>query len=250
MVRIRPSGVSSFYNCPLQWKLTHLDGLKSIPNSRAMIGTAVHKVAEITWKEAIESGAKDLNESKSTDIASETFKELDKEGMKYNGFDTFESCQKEAIEGAKCFTREIAPKEAIPKAVEKFYSIDLQNGFEIAGSVDYVGVDMIADLKTTRKKATPNNYLLQQSIYAVLSGAKECKIQNIVLKKKPESHILPLEHNIKYTKKIVNDLITRIKSYQESGNSLLFPANPTSCLCSDKYCSFFGTDKCEISKLK
>ena len=57
-LRIRPSAVDGFFQCSYQWGKTFLEGVNTIPNARAAIGTSIHAGIEQAWNDSIKAGAK------------------------------------------------------------------------------------------------------------------------------------------------------------------------------------------------
>ena len=149
--RIRPSSVESFYGCAYQWGKAFLEGITSIPNSRAAIGTAIHAGVEAMWNDSIANGKKDPNISMMTDAAMSSWKEETHDGIQFGNGEDEGSCAIEIIKGTEAFVEDIVPFTSIPKAVETFYEIPLEHSLisSIGGTIDYLGSDTIADVKTS-----------------------------------------------------------------------------------------------------
>lgn len=265
MQTLRPSSIGSYISCQWQWYNVFILGKHSIPSARATLGTAVHKSAEVTWLDAIEHHKKDLNLTRATDAAIEEYQEcLKKDEPQFSDGDTKESLEKLVVEGTKSFILDIAPKVEIPEAVEKRYTVEINNPIfdKISGSLDYVGKDSIHDIKTTKRKPTLSNYSLQQGTYALLREAngenvESIKIQAVVFNKKDtkglildmvEDNTNPFEglEKIKnQSKYIVNHILEKSKLYYQDTikPELLFTGNPKSNLCSPKYCNFYNECK-------
>ncbi len=249
-LRIRPSAVESFYGCAYAWGQNFLEGVSSIPNSRAAIGTAIHAGVEAMWNDAINSGKKDANISMMTDAAMEAWKEEKQKGMQYGDKEDEGSCAVEIIKGTEAFVEDIIPFTAIPEAVEEFYKVDIDNPLvsELGGTVDYIGKSTIADVKTSKRKTGPEGHTVQQSIYTYLANAngkniKSNLIQQVVMKKEPESHILQLEPDIEQAKYLVNgilDVMELVAKDVAPIETLLRP-NPKYMFCSSKFCAHHST---------
>lgn len=249
---IRPSSVDSFQQCQYQWAKVFLEGVTTIPSSRAAIGSGIHKGIEEMWKEAINSGKKDPNTSMMFDAAIESFKkEAAKEGMSYNDGETITTCSDEIIHGTQAFVNELVPFLDIPIAVEKRFTVDIEGHpivDGVSGTVDYIAPGRIDDIKTSKRKPTVANYVTQQSIYKFLAQenghvVNYSMIQSVVLKKEPACHILELKSNIPQAKYLINNILDTIEAAcnEVAPMEVLFKCNTKYYLCSKKYCSLHGS---------
>lgn len=249
-LRIRPSAVEGFYGCAYQWGKHFLEGISSIPNSRAAIGTAIHAGVETMWNEAIVKGEKDPNLSMMTDAAMEAWKEEKQKGMQFGDNEDEGSCAVEIIKGTEAFIEDIVPFTAIPVAVEKFYKVDIDNPLvsELGGTIDYISKSTIGDVKTSKRKTGPEGHTVQQSIYKYLANAngeniKTNLIQQVILKKQPEGNILTLEADIDQAKYLVNGILDVMELVHKDVapiETLLRP-NPKHMFCSPKFCNHYNT---------
>lgn len=254
-IRLRPSAVESFYGCAYAWGKNFLEGVSSMTNSRAAIGTAIHAGVEAMWNEAITTGKKEPNMSMMTDAAVESWKAETEEGVQYGEGENEGSCHVEIIKGSQAFVEDIVPFTAIPVATEKFYTIPIEHTFveEIGGTIDYISKDTIADVKTSKRKSGPEGHTVQQSIYKMLANAngqniKNNLIQQVVLKKAPEGAILQLEadeHQAKYLINTILDVLDLVAKDVAPIETLLRP-NPKHMFCSKKFCAHF--DNCPAIK--
>jgi len=249
-ITIRPSAVDSFMNCPRQWAMTHIGGVPSVQGGRAAIGTSIHAAVEQEWKEAIITRKKDFNITAMTDLAAAELSEIDLKGIKYDLGEDLDTATSEAAKGVKAFVEDIVPFTDIPVAVEERYTIELDNpvATRLSGTVDYISDDTIADVKTSKRKPIVANYNTQQTIYKLLAEAngrtvKHSLIQGVVLKAKPEGHVLALEPNVDKAKYAVNTLLEVLDVFhkQQVAPDMLFRGNPKYYLCSNKYCALYAT---------
>ena len=249
-IRIRPSAVDGFFTCSYQWGKVFLEGVSSIPNSRAAIGTSIHAAAEAMWTEAISSGKKDPNIGMLTDAAMGAWKEQASQGMSFSKDENEGTAAVEIIKGTEAFIEDIVPFSAIPKAVEEFYKIDLDHCMvsEVGGTVDYITETTIADLKTSKRKPIPASYATQQSIYKMLAQANGVDVQHnliqgVVLKKVPEGMILPMEANVPQAKSLINimlDTLDLVAKDVAPIETILRP-NSKHFLCSERFCALYGS---------
>lgn len=264
---LRPSSIGSYINCQWQWYNVFILGKNTIPGVRAHLGTAIHKSAEVLWQDAMNTGIKDLNVNKATDAAMEEYKEICKQQPPEFGDDKPALIENLVVEGTKSFIDDIAPKVDIPVAVEKRYTVEIENPIfnKVSGSLDYVGEKTIHDIKTTKKKPTVSNYSLQQGTYAILREANgekvdSVKIQAVVLRnptsKKEASAdgiildmvedntnpFLSLEVMKDQSRYIINNILEKTTVYSKDivKPEILFTGNPKSMLCSNKYCSLYN----------
>lgn len=246
---IRPSAVDTFYNCGYQWYHVFILGIPTIPGARAAMGTAIHAAAQVMWTDAIISKEKDANRTKLKDAAVAEFQELDKEGIKYDKDENYNTAEAEILTGVDTFIDDIVPWVDIPKAVEQRYTIKLNHPVveSLSGTVDYISEDCIDDLKTSKRKPVPQSYETQQSIYKLLAEAnghevKHNRIQGIVLKKVPEGHVMELTPNVPKAKALVNTMLDTLQLYYEDkvDPNILFRGNPKYYLCDPRYCNLYS----------
>ena len=247
---IRPSSVDSALGCGYQWARVFLTGETSIPNARASIGTGVHSGAERLWQDAMKANDKGaMYLAGAVDAAVESFKEEAKKGLRFDAGEDINTAISEVVSGVNVFLEDIVPFVAIPRAVEKRYTIPIQGHpivKNISGTLDYIE-DGISDLKTSKRTASPYNYEIQQSIYKILAEANGedvayNTIQNVVLTKVPKGAVLDMPVNVEKAKVIVNNLIERLEvlATDTVKPEILFPGNPKYFLCSEKYCAFYN----------
>lgn len=248
-ITIRPSAVDSFFQCSYQWGKTFLEGVSSIPNSRAAVGTSVHKAAEVFWQDAIETGKKDANYSKLADASMEAWKEETKKGMQYGDGETEGSCTAEILKGTEVFVEDIAEYTRIPNAVEKYFEIPIKHELveSLGGTVDYINDTTIADLKTGKRKAVPKNYSTQQSIYKMLAtengvDVKTNLIQNVIFTKVPKGEILAMPTDVTQAKLLINTMLDTLDLVLKDVAPIeqILRGNPKYHFCDEKYCAHYN----------
>lgn len=249
-VRIRPSAIDLFYNCSWQWGKVFLEGIVTIPNSRAAIGTSIHAGIEQMWTESMAKGRKEINIGAMTDAAMLAWKEEEQKGMKYDDGESSGTAAVEIIKGTEAFVEDILPFTDIPQHVEKFFGIDVDNPIikEIGGTVDYLGHGVLADVKTSKRALTASSYIVQQSTYKLLAEANgedvhTALIQGVVLKKVPEGMILPMPIRVPQARALINGMLATMEVIASDKQPIetLLRGNPKYYLCSDKYCSLYST---------
>ena len=86
------SQINMYKNCPLQWKLTYIDGIKDFkPSMFLVFGTAMHEVLQTyldkMYKESIvKANELDLHKLLSDTIKQEYKKTVDEQGGKHFSF--------------------------------------------------------------------------------------------------------------------------------------------------------------------
>lgn len=252
---LRPSSIDSFLQCPQQWYRVFILGEHSIPNSRAAIGTAIHKGVEVMWKDSMQVGQKIISPGSMADAAVEAFEEEEQKDLQYDSGEDKNTCIKEVIVGLDTFVDDIVPWVPVPTDVEARFDLTITDHpivGGVSGQLDYLDkkVGVLADVKTGKRKHNVANSSTQQSIYTLLAEENGVKvnnatIQNVVLKTKPEGHIMDSQINIPKAKAIVNTLLDTLKVYSEDkvDPDILFRGNPKYYLCSPKYCRFFNECK-------
>ncbi|AWD90277.1 putative nuclease [Dickeya phage Amaethon] len=251
-IRIRPSAVDSFYGCAYQWGKTFLEGISSIPNSRAAIGTAIHSGIEASWRENMDAN-KQMGEHNLTlmkDAAIDSWAEETKNGLKMGDDETASTCEKEIIAGIGAWVEDISPFVPVPTAVETFVKIDIDNPIitELGGTIDYLGHGVIDDVKTSKRKVTGGSYDTQQGLYKFLAEANGHKVlhnrlQNVVLTKQPTGQIITIEPDVTKAKTLVNGILDTMTVVAADivPIELLLRGNPKHMYCSEKFCAHYET---------
>lgn len=250
-IRIRPSAVDGFFNCGYQWGKTFLEGISSIPNNRAAIGTSIHKAAEVYWLDAISTGKRDENLTKLQDAAVQEYAELAKQDLRFDEGENLTTSINTIKLGTNAFLNDIAPFAEIPVATEKYFEVPIVQHklvTAVGGTIDYISKDTISDLKTSKRKPTIASYVTQQSIYRFLAESngvpvKHNNIQSVVLKQKPDGAIYDLDPNVEQARFLINHIldILDIVAEDKVAPELILRGNPKYYLCSPKYCAHYDT---------
>ncbi len=247
-IRLRPSAIDGFYSCAYRWGKTFLEGCPSNTNTRAAIGTAIHRAAEVFWTDAIDTKKKDPNISKLSDASMESFSEAFKEGLVLDEKESEGEARAEILKGTEAFIEDIVPFSQIPLGVEEFVKIDIEHELvsELGGTIDYITANTIGDLKTSKRKIGPQGHVTQQSIYKYLAqengkAIEHNIIQGVVLTKTPSGSIMTLEANVPQAKARVNgilDVLDLVLLDVAPIETILRP-NPKDIFCSRKFCALY-----------
>ncbi len=249
-VLIRPSSVHSFWDCPYRWAQIHLLGVRSFGSFHTLRGTGVHAGAEEIWEESQKAGVKKFSLSAAKDRAAETVeKRCEEEEIRFEEFESVDAAKDDAVKGVEVYAKEIVPKVEIPVKVEHYFEAEIDDDITIGGTTDAINPDgKIRDIKTSTRKVQPSKYLEQLSIYKRLAEVNDIKtqdtaiIENVVfLKNEVGAHVIEVPIDVEGTKRKIDDIVRRIKVWKEGkiDTDLLFPPNPNSFMCSDKYCPIY-----------
>lgn len=248
---IRPSAIQQFINCPAQWFRANVVGDFQKPSAAAEAGTALHKGAEIGYKEKIKTGNLPPV-SVLTDAVVEKWKELNKQEVEYSNGDDYDSYECDIVNGIKDYHKLVMP-DINPLAVETRYTIKIDSPVvdSVSGTIDIDLDNGLADIKMTNKKPVLNKYTLQQSTYALLKerngkDCEFCEIHNVQRGKSAERLALGVEKE--YAKTWINTILDTVESFHETKNVNLFRgSNPSvNFLCNEKWCGYW--DKCPFVK--
>lgn len=261
MKKIRPSSLSSYIDCKRKWYLSNIANIRTFSGNRAVLGTSVHASAEKLWLDSIKKQEKVYNINELKDIARDTIKhELENNEIRYDDNENQATTTDEAINSVDTFINDIVPTTPIPTHIEIYLEKQITPTWKIGGSIDYLDVNngVVADIKTSRRNNNPDMYALQQTAYRILANHNDMPvntnlIQGIILPKGNKSQygvIKELYPQEEFTRAIVKDIITQVDKSNENNYEDLFQPNLASFLCSNKYCGYYGTDYCKLSKVK
>jgi len=257
-IRIRPSSLSEFGSCAWKWYNKFILGKEEFTNSRAAVGTAIHKSAEMFWDECKETGNKDvsfLNLYMGAGLH-QLEETLEKEDIKYSGKDDKDVLVKLVTSGVKAYFRDIVPFVNIPSDVELFVSVPVENNpyvYEIGGTCDqYSDKDNIADdIKTSSKTSYFSNHILQLSIYKFLiekvkkKKLSRFRVQGVTLYKTKEAEgcVIPILTNVDRAVYIIKNLLTTLKVLHsgEVDPKILFRGNTQHHFCNQMFCGNYRT---------
>ena len=262
---LRPSEVSKFFDCSYRWYRDTFSPIRSV-SVAAHLGTGIHKASEVFYSESIEKNTWQSFNSSYEDVAISEFRDRIKEeeptDLKEVDLNDVEkiitASTKEYLHHARSFN-----DDKIPLAVEKTYEVPLksQSIKSLKGTLDIVGQNYIADIKTMRKFKNPKDYVIQQSLYALLRLRQGESVEDLVIHRvnvtKNEadcvSIIDALDNKFVGVKELTDKMVGYLKviiktcdNYYKTGDDYAFRGNPSSLLCSDKYCAYY--DQCKFRK--
>ncbi|HEC1823329.1 TPA: PD-(D/E)XK nuclease family protein [Campylobacter coli] len=259
---LRPSGIASFYDCSYRWyRDTIYKPIRRV-GIAAHIGTGIHKASEIYYKESIKNKdwakyTKDLNS-----LAIDEFRKIVKEDEPIDIKEVdLNSLEKSIDEGTTCYLSSASKiNKDIPIDVEKTYEVKVKSNIieSVKGTLDIVGNNYIADIKTMRQFKNAKHYVVQQSIYAFLRSKNKEVVEDLYIhrvnmsKYKSDCVSILQEYDnpcinidilINKAKFYLEDVVKTCEDFFKTGNERLFRGNPNSILCSAKYCAYYNECK-------
>lgn len=257
---IRPSSIKTYVNCPRKWYQQFILD-KNTTGNAAATGTAIHAAVEAYWRNAKAQNEKSSLVDNWCEIGVEKFRELDKKvDIIYDDGASLDSCIDKVYMGATAYINDIAPALPMPEFVEHRVSYPIKDHpfvKAISGTIDYIGKDFIADLKTGKSKPSSRKHILQCSLYRKLARfcgieREQFQIHAVTFVKDPEkrAHVFDSMINEKQASFIVNQLLDRLRKLNQEDPKLLFPdmlfpGNPEFYLCGPKFCPVY--DNCPFS---
>lgn len=266
---IRASSLPSYCDCPRRaaTRLFRRDieaagyVLNDTPRGiGATIGTSVHAAAALTLTEKAKTGSP-APLSAVMDCAVETYRETAREGVTFDReTPAAPDAERQVISMASAYQRVLAP-QIEPLAVEERLEAETPFGLVLTGQSDVLAREQngtLRDLKCSKRRGA---HRAQIGAYAMLSKAhgfnvaeaREDWIQRVSVKKmQPEpvtfTHDVPGAESTAWN--ILRHIAHDIKVFREGdehtlpGDPASFTANPSSMLCSPKFCPAWGSDWC------
>lgn len=264
--RIRASYTSSYPDCTRRGAARMFENeikaqgyeLRRLPpNIGAVTGTATHAAVYWALAEKITTGELG-NETESEQRALESLRLGTAEGVMWDAVTTtMSTAQRQVLRQAKTYRQNIAVRMT-PVLVETRIEATVGNGIIVSGQIDAYG-DMdgqpdtlLGDLKTGKmlRWNAP-----QYGTYTRLlrtDGRAPKRIEEHFVPRVPLDQEQPRPEIIPYdigtaeraSAAIIKRIGADLAEFRQTGNPDTFIANPMSMLCSDKFCSAWGTAWC------
>lgn len=272
--KVRASALSGWPDCPRRGAaklfkaeiITAGYTLRETPRGiGATIGTAVHSGAALTLTEKLRFGRL-APISVVTDCAVESYRENAAEGVLFDKETANGNAAEKQIAGmVEAYQRVIAP-EIEPVIVEERLEADTGFGLILTGQSDVLAREpgKLRDLKTGKRNGI---HTAQLGAYSLLSKSHGLNVQTACVDfvqrvgvTKPQPDPVTTPYNIaKCENAAINTLrhiAADIKVFREGapelgilpGDAWAFAANPSSMLCSEKFCPAFGSTFCNEHK--
>lgn len=272
-VVIRASALSGYPDCPrrgaarLFWREIAGAGFELRRTARgigAVIGTAVHRAAELTLREKATSGRLPpltLAEDAAFDGVRNGLRDGD-EVIFDTTSPTRLAAETQAIGMAGAYRRIIAP-DVEPVLIEEPLEAEIGPGLVLAGRPDLVAREpgKIRDLKTTTRPG--GSHAPQIGAYSLLARSHGLDIEAAAIDEArrvpigkpqpdPTSRTVPIAAAETAATNIIRHITADLDVFRhgdparhiERGDPWAFVANPNSMLCAAKYCPAWGTEFC------
>jgi len=269
---IRCSALTAYPDCNrrgaarLFWREISSMGfrLRSTPRGiGAAIGSAVHRAAEVILREKAESGTLPPS-TVAADCAAETLLEGLREGVE---FDRVTANQVEgevtAVGMARAYHRVVAPTvDAV--LIEERLEAEVAPGLILSGQPDVVAREphRVRDLKTSTRAS--GGHWPQLGAYSLIVRSNNIEIEEAAVDSirrvaigKPQPDPISKPVAIAQAETAASNILRHIAGDLETfrngdparrilpGDPWAFQANPSSILCSPKYCPAHGTEFCQ-----
>lgn len=241
-----------YLGCQLQFQYRYLDGLIRPPGVALLVGSTVHKAAEVNLIAKRDQGSP-LDAESVADLASTEFdRRWSEEGEialdedeRAKGRDMVKGEAKdESVRLAALHATDLVPLLE-PLHVERSVRVKVEGiRNELEGTFDLQTTDRkLHDLKTSGKKLSVDSITdsVQMRLYSVLAeaadGVKPTKLALDVVQKNKKPLAYIVESPVFSSSKPILDLIARMEKGIELG--VFQPADPTSYRCRPMYCGYY-----------
>ena len=275
--RIRPSSLTTASDCPRRWAAHHLteellsSGYTMQPSRPthvgAAVGSGVHAGVEYTLAAKRSTG--DLgNESEAEDRAVQELRARAEYGLDCDETSpNLSTAQQQVARMTRAYRTYLAPAIE-PLIIEERYEADLGDGWLLSGQPDTMTGNpdnLLRDLKTgTQRRVNA----VQYGAYAMLlraaghtpDGITEDFLRRTKLKVEqpgPVVTVIDLATAAQDALDVIEDIqratrkfSNRISDPNGRHPPSAFRANPSSPLCSARWCRAWGTDFCNAAKMK
>lgn len=265
-IRIRASSLSDYLDCPRRAAIkmfrSNVEQAGYKPrqlenNIAAAIGTATHSGATWSLEEKMKSGELG-NRAESEHRALESLKHEQEAGVVYDQTSPdINTAQKQVVRQLNSYRVHIAHLIE-PSSVEERLEGQATPSISMTGQCDIsenlmTGGIGIRDIKTGTKE---KYHGAQLGAYSLLGRAhgKDVKAMNVdyiervaIGKEQPAPVVIP--YSVADTENLTWNILRAVERdyglFAASGNPETFLPNPSSVLCSAKYCPAFGTEFCK-----
>jgi hypothetical protein len=278
MITIRPSSLSMYADCPrrgaarLFWREVKAAGFelrRSVRGIGAIVGTAVHSAAAVVYTEKAKTGSAPAEHAAIDLTILALEKGIDADPVEYDGPRGVTHNRAEAlvqsIRMTRSYFRKIVP-QVHPILVEERLEAEIAPGVVLSGQPDIVAREPngVRDLKTGVRVGS---HAPQIGAYSLLARAHGIEIDEAaidwlprVATQKPQPHPVSVKVRLSQAERAESNNIRHMESdlrtFREGdpgrrilpGDPWAFLANPSSVLCSDRWCPAWGTEFCHEGK--
>lgn len=259
MITIRPSSLPSWAECsrrtvarltPHIVKGAGYTLRETVPVVGSTVGTATHAGVGHTMLNKMETGELG-NQTEAEQVALESLAENAKLGVRFDETSpNLNTAEKQVLRQYRVYRIHVAPK-IVPRAVEQRIEAETHKGNILSGQLDQDDGG-VRDLKTGVIKRMN---IAQYGGYALLeeydTGQCDHIIEDFVQRVKIEKEQpLPIEvhYDVALAKRVaanvISDMEHKYAQFEQTGDNMIFMANPASMLCGEKFCPAFNTTWC------
>lgn len=271
---VRASSLSGYADCPRRAaarmfrQIVEAAGFKLRETGKsigAAVGTSVHKAAFIMLSEKAKTGSLPP-ETVSSDAAAETMRAEIVDGMIWDReTPELNTAQQQVLRMARVYRTQVAPGIQ-PLIVEERLEAEVpwtRSKLVLSGQADVIAREpgRINDLKTGKRKGNHNGQIGAYALLARTNAIQDINeagidfVQRVTLKKPQPDAVrdsVPVERAEQTASNILRHIDGDLATFREGdperrilpGDPAAFLANPSSMLCSPKWCPAFGTDWC------
>lgn len=266
---VRASSLSSWFDCPRRWAARQMGPLlkdlgydvRSLPSSiGAVVGSGTHAAVAHDLEHKMEHGRlADWSEVEGRG-ETELLERMQQEGVAWDEVTpSLSDAQMTVRRLARQYRRDVG-ETVKPVAVERRIKAKHHTGIILSGQQDVVVSDpsTLRDLKTGKNRsANWSQYgsytlLLRSHAMAVLKIIEDY-LQRVALSKDqpPVRHVIyDLAACEAQTERTLKSIATTMAEFDRRQDLDVFTPNPSSYLCSDKFCPLHGTDSCVYGRTK
>jgi len=265
-VVIRASSLTGYDDCPRRgatrlfpvqiaeagYELRYLD-----KHIGAIVGSAAH--AGLKYTLTCKMNGEESYRDEAEDHAMQTFDSEISHGAIFDATTPSIDTAKHQARKVMTAVRNYALLHIEPALVEIRLHARINDTFYLSGQPDFIDVNHVGGDLKTGVKAKPNGpqYGAYQMLFesnqgsenpAAISGFYELHAPRVATTKQ-QPHPVRIDYDMQNSKEQAIDAMTRImtdyNSFAETKSHRSFSSNPSSMLCSPKYCAAFGTNFCK-----
>ncbi len=266
-ITIRCSSLSGYNDCPRRWAARHLRGMvvaagfypRSLPSSvGAVIGSGTHSAVAFDLEHKMRTG--ELAAFKDAEAAgiAELEDRIEKEGVFFDEVSQDLSAAQMQVRRLARVYREDVGSKILPIVVEQRMNVRHATGMIVSGQIDNLieAPNRLRDVKTGKNRgANAPQYGGYSRILRAhskpIATIREDFIRRVPLHKE-QPRVVEVSYDIDTCETAAEQALIRIardvEAFQTTGDREVFMANPSSSLCSDRYCQAWGTSFCPLGR--
>lgn len=222
------------------------------PSVGASVGTATHAAVALAMTEKMNTGTLPPDNVAEDAGVQELTKRIQAEGVQWDGTTpNINTGQKQVRRQYRIYRLTLA-ETLQPIAVERRITIPTRKGNVLSGQIDLTD-EGIRDLKTG---TVSRSNMAQYGGYSMLRRSEGGTVSRIIedfVQRVPIDEAQPAPVEIAYdvslaervAAQVVSDIEEKYQRFLDTGDNMVFMANPSSVLCSEKFCCAYNTTFCE-----